>query len=142
MFSLFAHAELVWKVGRYTSAAPMFFKEMDNYVDGGVLANNPCDFGLTAIQNYYRALGEQLGIALVVSIGTGIFPGEVLGKVDAQEFLFFGKHWFNWTDTLKRRTKNLISLLSNAVSAELKHTDPYHAILQACSLFSALCSVS
>ena len=112
-------------MARYTSAAPMFFKEMDNYVDGGVLANNPCDFGLTAIQNYYRALGEQLAIALVVSIGTGIFPGEEIGKVDAQEFLFFGKHWFNWTDTLKKRAKSLMSLLSNAVSAAESCTKQY-----------------
>lgn len=107
--------EPVWKVARYTSAAPMFFKEFENYVDGGVLANNPCDYGLTAIQNYYRQRGIDLPIALVVSVGTGIYPAEELGRVDAHEFLFFGKHWFNATDTLRKRTRNLISLLSNAV---------------------------
>ena len=94
----------------------MFFKEFENYVDGGVLANNPCDYGLTAIQNYYRQRGIDLPIALVVSVGTGIYPAEELGRVDAHEFLFFGKHWFNATDTLRKRTRNLIALLSNAVS--------------------------
>ena len=103
-------------MARYTSAAPVFFKEFENYVDGGVLANNPCDYGLTAIQNYYRQQGIDLPIALVVSVGTGIYPSEELGRIDAQEFLFFGKHWFNVTDTLKKRTSNLIQLLSNAVS--------------------------
>lgn len=47
-------AELVWKVARYTSAAPMFFTEFEDYVDGGVLANNPCSYGLSAIQNFHR----------------------------------------------------------------------------------------
>lgn len=106
--------ELVWKVGRYTSASPIFFGEFENYVDGGVLANNPCDCGLTAIQNFYRLLGDRLLISIVVSVGTGVYPAEKLGKVDAQEFLFFGKHWFRLRD-LKDRATNLISLLSNAV---------------------------
>ena len=45
-------AELVWKVARYTSAAPVFFAECDNYVDGGVKANNPTTFGLAEIQDF------------------------------------------------------------------------------------------
>ena len=61
--------DLVWKVARYTSASPIFFGEFENYVDGGVLANNPCDCGMTAIQNFYRLQGEKLRIALVVSVG-------------------------------------------------------------------------
>ena len=48
--------ELVWKVGRYTSAAPIYFTECDNYVDGGLLANNPCSDALTKIQVYYDQL--------------------------------------------------------------------------------------
>ena len=80
--------ELVWKVGRYTSASPIFFGEFENYVDGGVLANNPCDCGLTAIQNFYRLQGERLLISMVVSIGTGQYPPEVLGKVDAQVYMY------------------------------------------------------
>ena len=46
--------ELVWKVARYTSAAPLFFKELDNYVDGGILANNPCSVGLAAMQTLHQ----------------------------------------------------------------------------------------
>ena len=48
----FLLTELVWKVARYTSAAPVFFAECDNYVDGGVKANNPTTFGLAEIQDF------------------------------------------------------------------------------------------
>lgn len=94
----------------------MFFTEFEDYVDGGVLANNPCEYGLTAIQNFHREVHVDLPIAMVVSIGTGVYPSEEIGRIDAQEFLFFGKHWFNFSDNLKSRTQNLLSLLTNAVS--------------------------
>ena len=103
-------------MARYTSAGPLYFTEFENYVDGGVLANNPCEYGLTAIQNFYRQKGEKLEIALVVSVGSGVYPAEALGKIDAQEFLFFGKHWFSMKDSLKQRAKNLVTLLLTAVS--------------------------
>ena len=41
----------------------MFFHECDDYVDGGVLANNPSEAGLTAIHQFR---GSYLPIALVV----------------------------------------------------------------------------
>ena len=62
--------EPVWKVARYTSAAT----EFENYVDGGVLANNPCDEGLIKIQSHYRHLGVRILIPCVVSIGCGVYP--------------------------------------------------------------------
>ena len=43
-------SELVWKVARYTSAAPIYFTECDEYVDGGMLAKNPSCDALTKIQ--------------------------------------------------------------------------------------------
>ena len=104
----------MWKVARYTCASPIFFGEFENYVDGGVLANNPCDCGLTAIQNFYQLQGERLLISIVVSVGTGVDPSEKLGKVDAQEYLFFGMHWLHLSK-LKERTTNLITLFANAV---------------------------
>lgn len=105
----------MWKVARYTSAAPIFFTEFEGYVDGGVLANNPCDYGLTAIQNFHRERQVNLPISMVVSVGTGVYPPEELGRIDAQEFLYFGKHWFSFSDTIKSRTRNLLLLLTNAV---------------------------
>ena len=55
-------------------------------------------------------------VALVVSIGTGIFPAEELGNTDAQQFLFFGKHWFKSRAGPFQRVENLITLLIKAVS--------------------------
>ena len=84
-------------------------------MDGGVLANNPCNQGLAKIQKFHHDLHKKLPIALVVSVGTGIYPPDTLGRVDAQEFLFFGRHWLDFTEHVKARAGNLISLLSNAV---------------------------
>jgi calcium-independent phospholipase A2 len=118
----------VWKVARYTSAAPLFFTEMDSYVDGAVLANNPCEYALTAINNYFRGNREQVvynvnrsadsqrdRVALVMSIGTGVFPAEDLGSTDAQQFLFFGKHWFKNKSGPFQTVENLITLLTKAL---------------------------
>lgn len=107
----------IWKVARYTSAAPMFFNEYDNYVDGGVVCNNPSDCGLTVIQNFCRLQGYRLSIAVAVSIGTGVYPAEKIGSVDAQDALFFGKKWLKPTKLIKQ-TQNLLSLLTNAVSSQ------------------------
>ena len=43
-------SELVWRVACYTSAAPIYFTECDEYVDSGILANNPSCDALTKIQ--------------------------------------------------------------------------------------------
>lgn len=45
--------ELVWKVARYTSAGPTYFTECNNYVDGGVMANNPCMEAWLEICKFY-----------------------------------------------------------------------------------------
>lgn len=57
--------------------------------------------------------------AVQVSVGSGIYPAEELGKIDVQDFLYFGKQWLNFHDTVRRRAKNLIQLLGNAVSMQL-----------------------
>ena len=92
----------------------MHFTELDDYVDGGVLANNPCDSGLTAIQNFCRARGKKLDIACVVSVGCGNIPAEKLGKTDAHLYLTVGN--IIKIDSIRSRVMNLITLLSTAVS--------------------------
>ena len=67
----------------------------------------------------HRQQGSRLNVALVVSIGCGVYPAEALGKVDAHQFLFFGKHWLKAGYEIKKRAKNLLSLLSMAVSSSL-----------------------
>ena len=106
------------KVARYTSAAPMCFPEIDNYVDGGILAQNPSLTVLTAIQRHFNDKKQKLPISLVVSIGSGRVSDNHahIGNVDATEFLCFGKHWFKAVRGLTERIKNFLALLSNAVS--------------------------
>ena len=43
-------------MARCTSAAPGYFEPMDKYIDGGVRANNPCNYALTKIQD---SIAEQ-----------------------------------------------------------------------------------
>lgn len=105
----------MWEVARYTSAAPVYFDELNDYVDGGVLANNPGASGLTVIQQLYRSMGQKLPISLVVSVGTGQMPDDKLGRTDAHQFMFFGTHWLNFKDTVLSRGSNLVTLLGNAV---------------------------
>ena len=106
----------MWKVARYTSAAPIFFTEKDNYVDGGVLANNPSSVALTAIQAHFRKKGHRLPISMVVSIGTGQVPDSALGNIDVSEILHAGKKFLKVFSTLGDRIKSLTTLFSNAVS--------------------------
>jgi calcium-independent phospholipase A2 len=68
--------EKVWRVARYTSAAPLYFTAKDGYLDGGLLSDNPAEDALTAIQQFYRKRRLQLPISLVVSIGSGVNPVE------------------------------------------------------------------
>ena len=108
-------AEPVWKVARYTTGGPIYFSALDDYVDGGILANNPCSSGLTRIQDHYRNRRQKLPISLIVSVGSGVLPENELGSVDAHEFLYLGKHWFDFKEHLSGRAKNLTTLLGNAV---------------------------
>ena len=105
-------------MARCTSAAPVLFGQHGDFVDGGILANNPCECGLTQIQNFYRKRGKKLPISLVVSVGSGKYPKQQLGNIDAQQFLFCGP-WFDLrggSAGVRERTKNLLTMLTNAVS--------------------------
>ena len=117
---MFINDEYVWEVARYTSAAPIYFTEFKDYVDGGILAQNPSAVGLTAIQKHFNESEQELPISLVVSIGTGKVSEESahIGDIDATEVLVFGKHWLSAVRGLSDRIKSLSTLLSNAVSCE------------------------
>lgn len=84
----------------------MHFTEFEDYIDGGVLANNPADEGLTAIQDHYHSKGEKLPISLLVSIGSGINPSKEIGSVSVHRI-----HAINPT-----RWKNLLELFNSVVS--------------------------
>lgn len=104
------YIEIVWKVARSTCAGPVLFSEFSNYVDGGVLCNNPTEQGVAAIKNYHMEKGEKLPISLVVSIGSGVYPEKKIGSVDAQDCLTLTK-----MTSLKGRVTNLLDLFYTAV---------------------------
>ena len=65
----------VWEAGRCTSAAPVYFPPYENkFVDGGIMANNPTLDAMAdiVVQEEKEKSGRKL--AMIVSLGTGIFP--------------------------------------------------------------------
>ncbi|VDN60298.1 unnamed protein product [Dracunculus medinensis] len=79
---------LVWKCARYSSAAPTYFAPKDDYVDGGLVANNPTLDLLSDIHEYNathaQANMEKADINCIVSLGTGVLPAKKikLGKLE------------------------------------------------------------
>ena len=98
----------------------MYFSELDGYIDGGILANNPGDHGLTVIQNFYQRKAQRLDIACIVSVGSGIYPSKPVGNIDVHEML--GMKMLNVQD-FQKRVKNLMTVLSTAVSTTCKYID-------------------
>lgn len=77
-----ADDELIWKVGRATSAAPTYFKPMqisdDFFSDGGVSYNDPTELAYEEVLSkagyYQRAISKETQrepLCLILSIGTG-----------------------------------------------------------------------
>ena len=65
----------VWEAGRCTSAAPFYFPPYeDKFIDGGIMANNPTLDAMAEIQSQEEEEKSGRKLALVVSLGTGIFP--------------------------------------------------------------------
>lgn len=56
---------------------------------------------------------------MVVSLGTGIYPAELVGDTRAEGLLYFGSHWLN-IGTLMKNVKSLMTLLTNAVSCNIQ----------------------
>ena len=65
----FDHYEL-WKIGRSTSAAPIYFEPFSENVliDGGIIENVPVGITFTALQSYLNIPKEQIDVFV---IGTG-----------------------------------------------------------------------
>ena len=75
-----ASDQFVWKAARASGAAPSFFRPEGNFVDGGIISNNPSLDLLTEIAEYnvaQRAIGHEEEVVkptILVSLGTGVIP--------------------------------------------------------------------
>jgi len=75
----------IWLAARSSGAAPTYFSSMDQYVDGGLIANNPTLDTLTEIEEWNIAVrskgrdSEVFTPTVIVSLGCGKAP---LSKVD------------------------------------------------------------
>lgn len=76
---------VVWKCARYSSAAPTFFPPKDNFVDGGLMANNPTLDLMSDIHTYnaacIRVKKEVIRVGCILSLGTGQAPSEALDNM-------------------------------------------------------------
>ena len=72
--------QLIWKAARASGAAPSFFRPEENYVDGGIIANNPAIELLTEVTEYNMAKKsldhheDVVTPTVLVSMGTGVPP--------------------------------------------------------------------
>ncbi len=73
-------AELAYKVGLYTAAAPTYFPTVDGYVDGGVYASNPSMCALAQSQDARIKNGPALKDVVLLSLGTGTSLVYIKGK--------------------------------------------------------------
>ena len=68
-----AHALLIWKVARATSAAPSFFDPMEidgeEFIDGGIGCNNPSSIAYFEVTQMHNNAADV--ISLCLSVGTG-----------------------------------------------------------------------
>ena len=84
--------QLIWRAAKASGAAPSFFRPEGNYVDGGILANNPSLSLLTEVTEYNiakKALDHEDEVfkpKVLVSLGTGIPP---VRKVRCNPFIPF-----------------------------------------------------
>lgn len=96
--------QLVWKVARATSAAPIYFHSFETFVDGGLIANNPTIDAMTEIHEYNVAMYSagyrcKMGSTMkcVVSLGTGSIP---ITKREIIDFSFSKTNPSEWYNML------------------------------------------
>ena len=107
--------QLVWKAARASGAAPSFFRPETNFVDGGILANNPSLALLTEIAEFNvakKALDHDEEVVrpyVMLSLGTGVPPVKKTNVVDIFRVRFRLFHGGRKVMKLKSMDNNLIS---------------------------------
>jgi hypothetical protein len=73
-------AQLAYKVGLYTTAAPAYFPSVEGFIDGGVYASNPSMCALAQTQDGRYSPTPALGEVVLCSLGTGTSLRYIKGK--------------------------------------------------------------
>lgn len=83
--------QLAWEACRASGAAPTYFKAFKNFMDGGLIANNPTLDAMTEFKIHNDSL-ESIGcgneteqLAMVLSIGTGREPLRPMQVVELEK---------------------------------------------------------
>ena len=112
----------IWTAARATSAAPAYFKQFGNFVDGGLKANNPSMSALTRIHQYYSDCGKKdYKISCVVPLGCGRFrkvtlPIDVRKATSRENFTVFRAVTLKAVANLAKTVKNLFDTLAAEVN--------------------------
>ena len=72
----------VWEAARASSAAPTYFPPFGNFIDGGILANNPTVDCIGEVIDDLVAEGKEPRLGLVVSVGTCNSPRSKSGDIN------------------------------------------------------------
>ena len=110
--SLSSYTESVLSVAHYVSISPICINNNTDYVSASLIANNPTDYVLTRLQQFYYQRREQCPVSLVVSIGTGVYAHNKMGAFPRISSLKFRSR------SAYHRLQNFIVLLRNSVSYE------------------------
>lgn len=110
--SLSLYTESVLSVAHYVSISPICINNNTDYVSASLIANNPTDYVLTRLQQFYYQRREQCPVSLVVSIGTGVYAHNKMGAFPRISSLKFRSR------SAYHRLQNFIVLLRNSVSYE------------------------
>ena len=68
------HDQLASFVAKCSSAAPVYLPAFNNYVDGGLAANDPSPYGVTLSKRIGASNNEDVSRVLLLNIGTGQLP--------------------------------------------------------------------
>ena len=107
--------QYLWAACRASSAAPCYFDSYENFIDGGVISNNPTLDALTEFCNrnqtlHSQGMDEQMEeLDVVLNIGTGRLPT----RFDEKNCLLsFESPLFSWNPRKTyRNVRNFLSLL-------------------------------
>ena len=108
----------LWEAACATGAAPAHFPAFEgNFLDGGLMANNPTLEALVEIFEESKKSAQAMELGCVLSIGTGYAPPKPVDKID-----FFIPSATSAVTKLRENISSLVNLL-NLLVAQVTRSD-------------------